>query len=82
MLLSLVALLKKVPRHLFFPENWNPPIPPVVELSAGGNYGIDGEVQEQGNMTVWFSDRHGSQAFGENSGQDLGADLRDSLNGW
>jgi len=39
---SLVALLKKVPRHLFIPENWNPPTPPAVELSAGGNYEVPG----------------------------------------
>jgi hypothetical protein len=66
---SLVALLKKVPRHRYFPENWIPPHPPAMQLTAGG-YEITGKLPEQGNVRVTLCG--GNYAFGEDDGQDLG----------
>lgn len=70
---SLVALLKKVPRHLNYPDRWSPPNPPAVELSAGG-YEVAGTLPEHGNIRVTVCG--GRYAFGEDDGQELGAVLR------
>lgn len=74
---SLVALLKKVPRHRYFPEYWIPPRPPEVKVTDTGAYHIAGKLLERGNVRVTLCS--GNYAFGEDDGQDLGRELWGSL---
>ncbi len=48
---SLIALPKNVPRHLNYPDRWNPLNPPTVEPSVEG-YEVVGRLPEHGNFRV------------------------------
>jgi hypothetical protein len=74
---QLFALLKTVSRHRYFPENWIPPNPPELQLIAGGNYEPARKEPELGNVRMTLCG--GNYGFGEDDGQDLGTDLRNSL---
>jgi hypothetical protein len=72
---SLISLMKKIPRHMHYPDRWIPPTPPQVELSGGGTYEVSGGVNERGSVTVTLVGGR-TYAFGEDEGQALGTVLR------
>ena len=67
--------MKKIPRHMHFPDRWLPPTPPQVELSASGVYDVSRVVPEHGTVRVTLAGGY-PFAFGEDEGQTLGAILR------
>lgn len=40
---SLITLMKKIPRHMHSPDRWITPTPPDVQLSGSGSYEVSGE---------------------------------------
>jgi len=72
---GLIALMKKIPRHMHYPDHWLAPTPPQVELSASGVYDVSGVVPEHGSVRVTLAGGY-PYAFGEDEGQALGALLR------
>lgn len=44
---SLIALMKKIHRHMYFPDRWLPPNPPQVELTSSGTYDVSQTYQDR-----------------------------------